>query len=185
MEEQRNETATASSGPVLEIRLFGTFQVKLHQQAMSGFRSDKARALLAYLVVESGVRHRRDALASLLWGEFGDRAARRSLSSALANLRQLLAPAALIETEGLAFESDRSDVVFEVDPARVWVDSISFSGLIETCESHAHRSLVHCDACIARLTQAVELYRGDFLAGLALSDVSAFDDWYPQSENFL
>ena len=182
MEEQRNETATASSGPMLEIRLFGTFQVKLHQQAMSGFRSDKARALLAYLVVESGVRHRRDALASLLWGEFGDRAARRSLSSALANLRQLLAPAALIETEGLAFESDRSDVVFEVDPARVWVDSISFSSLIETCESHAHRSLVHCDACSASLTQAVELYRGDFLAGLALSDVSAFDDWRSQRE---
>ena len=182
MEEKRNETATPKPGPALEIRLLGTFQVKLHQQAISGFRSDKARALLAYLVVESGVAHRRDALASLLWGEFDDRAARRSLSSALANLRHLLAPAALLETEGLAIESDRSDVVFEIDPERVWVDSVSFSGLIEACEGHVHRSLVYCDACIARLTQAVELYRGDFLAGLVLSDASAFDDWRSQRE---
>ena len=54
MEEKRNETATTSSGPALEIRLLGTFQMKLHQQAVLGFRSDKARALLAYLVVEFG-----------------------------------------------------------------------------------------------------------------------------------
>jgi WD40 repeat protein/DNA-binding SARP family transcriptional activator len=182
MEEKRNEIATTSSEPIVEFRLLGTFQVKLHQRVISGFRSDKARALLAYLVIESGVRHRRDALASLLWGEFDDRAARRSLSSALANLRQLLTPAALIEIEGLAIESDRSDVVFEVDPDRVEVDAVSFSRLIEACEAHIHRSFVHCDACIARLTQAVELYRGDFLAGLVLSDSPAFDDWRRQLE---
>jgi DNA-binding SARP family transcriptional activator len=41
---------------------------------------------------------------------------------------------------------------------------------------------MHCDACIARLTKAVELYRGDFLAGLVLSDAPAFDDWRRQRE---
>jgi DNA-binding SARP family transcriptional activator len=76
----------------LEINLLGTFQAKLDGEVVTGFRSDKTRALLAYLLVEGTRTHRRDWLATLLWGEFDDRSARRSLSSALANLRHLLAP---------------------------------------------------------------------------------------------
>lgn len=176
MHEERNENVTTSVDPVLEIRLFSTFQVKIRQEIVAGFRSDKTRALLAYLVTEGG-SHRRDALTALLWSEFEDRAARRSLSSALANLRQLLAPAALPEVEALAIASDRSDVAFDIDPARVWVDVASFQRLIALSSTHAHRSLVHCQACIARLTQAVEIYRGDFLAGLSIPDSAAFDEW--------
>jgi predicted ATPase len=37
--------------------------------------------------------------------------------------------------------------------------------------------LADCDACTARLTQAVELYRGDFLAGFALPGSAAFEEW--------
>ena len=58
----------------LEITLLGTFQVKLDGELLTGFRSDKSRALLAYLAVESTRPHRRDWLASLLWGNSDDRA---------------------------------------------------------------------------------------------------------------
>ena len=43
----------------MEIKLLGTFQVRLDGELLTGFRSDKARALLAYLAVESTRPHRR------------------------------------------------------------------------------------------------------------------------------
>ena len=55
--------------------------------SLSGFRSAQVRALLAYLAVDSGRPHRRETLASLLWGEYPEHDARRSLSQALTNLR--------------------------------------------------------------------------------------------------
>ena len=42
----------------LSIHLLGPFRVILDGQPVAGFESDKVRALLAYLAVESGQRHR-------------------------------------------------------------------------------------------------------------------------------
>ncbi len=156
----------------LEIRLLGTFQAKLDNDVLSGFRSDKARALLAYLVMEGARLHRRDWLAALLWGEYDDRSARRSLSSALANLRQLLGP---LGAETL--QADRNDVWIRFDPAAVTVDVAQFRSLLALTESHPHRSLIRCPACIERLAQAADLYVGPFLPGLAFHDSPAFEEW--------
>jgi hypothetical protein len=49
----------------LSIRLLGPFQVTVAGEPATGFATDKARALLAYLVVEAGRPHRREALAGL------------------------------------------------------------------------------------------------------------------------
>ena len=57
----------------LSISLLGTFQVLLYGQAVTGFESDKVRALLAYLALESDRPHRREALAGLLWPERPER----------------------------------------------------------------------------------------------------------------
>ncbi len=50
----------------LKLSFFGPFQVQLHSHPVTHFESDKVRALLAYLTVEAGRTHRRDALAGLL-----------------------------------------------------------------------------------------------------------------------
>jgi hypothetical protein len=63
----------------LSIRLLGSFQVTLDGEAAVGFRSDKVRALLAYLCVELEAPHRREKLAGLLWPEWPERAARTNL----------------------------------------------------------------------------------------------------------
>ena len=78
----------------LSISLLGTFQVLLYGQEIAGFDSDKVRALLAYLAIESDRPHRREALAGLLWPERPERTARHNLSQALFNLRTLLDDAA-------------------------------------------------------------------------------------------
>ena len=52
--------------PRLILSLLGTFQVTLDGQQVTGFKSDKVRALLAYLAVETDRPHRREVLAGLL-----------------------------------------------------------------------------------------------------------------------
>ena len=71
----------------LRVRLLGPLQVTLDEVAATGFVSDKVRALLAYLALETGQPHRREKLAGLLWPE---RSARANLRPALSNLRQVV-----------------------------------------------------------------------------------------------
>ena len=51
----------------LSIRLLGPYQIALYGQPVTAFESDKVRALLAFLAVESERAHRRETLAGLLW----------------------------------------------------------------------------------------------------------------------
>ena len=77
--------------PDLTIHLFGPFEAHLDEQPLR-FRSDKIRALLAYLLVEANMAHRRESLATLLWGEQPEGAARTNLRQALLQLKKSLAP---------------------------------------------------------------------------------------------
>jgi DNA-binding SARP family transcriptional activator len=74
----------------LVVRLLGGFRVELGGAPVYDFETDKARALLAYLVVEADRPHRREILASLLWPDRPDPVARKSLRQALFRLRQAL-----------------------------------------------------------------------------------------------
>jgi DNA-binding SARP family transcriptional activator len=76
--------------PHLEIFLLRPFQVRLGGVEVTGMRSDKVRALLAYLAVEADQPHRREKLAGLLWPGYPEESARASLRRALADLRQAL-----------------------------------------------------------------------------------------------
>lgn len=84
--------------PTLHIQLFGAFQATVDGQPWDGFRSDKVRALLAYLVLEGATPRRRSQLMGLLWSSFKPTFARANLRMTLANLRQLLAPFDLLQT---------------------------------------------------------------------------------------
>ena len=64
----------------LTLSLLGPLQVALGDRQVKGFKSNKVRALLAYLAVEADRPHRRETLAGLLWPEWPDR-------DALGNLR--------------------------------------------------------------------------------------------------
>lgn len=165
----------------LEIKLLGTFQATLDGVALTGFRSDKTRALLAYLTLERTRSHRRDWLATLLWGDYDDRSARRSLSSALANLRQLLSPLG----PAVALDADRNDIWLQANSEAITVDVAQFRGLLADTSSHPHRALMHCAQCIQRLDQAADLYVGPFLPGLSFGDSPDFDEWQQTQQESL
>ena len=74
----------------LSVSLLGTYHVTRDGSLVSGFDTDKTRALLAYICVEALQAHRRESLAGLLWPEQSDEASRRSLRQALYKLRPLL-----------------------------------------------------------------------------------------------
>jgi hypothetical protein len=77
----------------LAIRLLGSFQATADGEPVTGFETVKARALLAYLAVESDRPHRRELLAEMLWPE-------RPIGAARANLRHTL-PGRLVCSGGI------------------------------------------------------------------------------------
>ena len=74
----------------LELSLLGTFEVTLNGSVVTGFRTDKMRALLAYLCLEAAHPHRREALMGLLWPDQPEEAASINFRQALFRLRQVL-----------------------------------------------------------------------------------------------
>jgi DNA-binding SARP family transcriptional activator/predicted ATPase len=146
----------------LSLFLLGPFQIALAEEPVTGFESDKVRALAAFLAVEADRPHRRDSLAGLLWPDWPDRAARTNLRNALANLRTAIGdrhatpPFLLITRETIQFNT-ASDC---------WLDVAAFSALVEADQP-----------TVRRLEEAVALYRGSFLQGFFLKDSPAFEDW--------
>ena len=160
--------------PALEMRLLGPFQVKINHNSVDGFRSDKVRALLAYLAVEAGRPHRREALAALLWPEWNDQEALNNLRKSLHRLRQALDEGTPGLSEGLLSIS-RQDI--SLNASDVWLDVHVFRARLGEIEAHAHRSLAHCPGCLEKLTQAIDLYQTELLQGFSLKDAYAFDEW--------
>jgi DNA-binding SARP family transcriptional activator/predicted ATPase len=169
-----------------QIHLFGTFQAALDGQALTTFRSDKIRALLAYLALEANRFHRRESLAALFWPEYNDQVALRNLRLSLSRLRQTIeqgrippaAPAAEPEaTAGSFIEVTYQEVKLNVDGRYCWVDVQAFDNLLAACANHPHQELDRCSACIGRLAVAVDLHQPQLIRGMALDDAPEFDHW--------
>lgn len=161
----------------LKLYLLGRFQVTLDESPLAGLRSGKSRALLAYLAGEAGHPHQRSTLATLLWGEHSNEAARLSLRVALSSLRDALAPLDSSQVHPPLLEITHQSVQLNLDPELCWVDASEFDAHLAACTAHGHQSLSRCPICIRRLTEAVALYRGDFAVDLAPDDGLGFEEW--------
>ncbi len=157
----------------LRLFLFQSFQVTLAGKPVTGFRSAKTQALLAYLAVEADRPHRREVLAGLLWPDQPDQVALHNLSQTLLNLRQAIGDR---EASPPFLSITRQNIQF--NPASDHeLDVAAFTALLAACETHPHPNLNNCQTCMQRLQQAVELYRGPFLAEFFLPDSDLFEEW--------
>ena len=149
----------------LVVQLFGSFRATSTGAPLSGFDSDKVRALLAYLVVESERPHRRERLAGLLWPDFTERSARTNLRRALSNLRHVIGdqqadpPFLIITRQSMQF-NQASDHALDV---------ATFISLLAGSDGRAPE--------ISALEEAAALYQGDFLEGFSVPDSAAFEEW--------
>ena len=89
------------------------------------------------------------------------------------NLRQVIGD----RTAATPFLTTTSDSIHFQRSPQCTIDVVTFTELIRTCQVHAHRRLETCRSCAQRLQQAVELYRGGFLAQFVQSGSEAFEEW--------
>ncbi len=142
--------------PKLLITLFGGIHAQLSDGSPLRLHSRNAHALLAYLAMAPGIPRPRETLTTLLWGETPAPQARNRLRQALYVLRTALGS---LEAQLLRLYGDAVSLV----PDEVQVDVQIFERLVAVGSP-------------AALREAVGLYRGDLLQGLA-PQTSAFEDW--------
>jgi predicted ATPase/DNA-binding SARP family transcriptional activator len=127
----------------------------------------KGVALLCYLAV-TGQSPSRDVLTNLLWPEYDQAHARNDLRYTLSTLNKALG--------GSWLEVEKDSVGLKRGEG-LWVDVDQFHRHLSECQTHGHPLAEVCPDCVNPLTEAVRLYRGDFLAGFGLRDSVNFDDW--------
>lgn len=142
------------------VRLLGPVELELHGELLSKIGSQKSLALLGYLVRQPGAISR-EQLATLFWIDLPAEEGRRNLRWNLNHVSKLLPG---------CFEATRHQVRFLPTPTTT-LDLVAFETLAAKGDVDA-------------LTQAVALYRGDFMAGLTVENCPEFELWLLQEREF-
>jgi DNA-binding SARP family transcriptional activator len=140
-----------------KIYLLGQFKLQANEQANDlpiELPSRPAQSLFAYLVLNAGVTHRREKLASLLWPEASETNARSYLRQALWRIRKALLSGSL-SWEDYLHISD-INVTFD-NQSDYWLDAD------QLLKSTGEKS-------VEQLIAIVQLYRGELLPGF-------YDEW--------
>ena len=152
----------------LFIHLLGPFEASLNGVLLTQFRSDKVRALLAFLCVESDGAHRREKLAGLLWPDFPETHARTNLRRTLSDLRDVIDDRVELGTappSANLLRITRQTIQFNPE-SEAWVD---VQTIIKT--------LAASHPTIADLEAGVACCRGEFMAGFSLPEKTVFEEW--------
>jgi len=140
---------------MVELRLLGPLSLSSSdgRGVTTLARQPKRAALLAYLAaaVPHGL-HRRETLLAMFWPESDQPHARQALSQTLHVLRRALGDQAIVT---------RGDEEVGVNPEALWCDVPAFESALDQ----------------ERTAEALTLYRGAFLEGLAASASVEFDHW--------
>jgi serine/threonine-protein kinase len=139
---------------VVRLRVLGTIELQDADGREVGavLAQPKRLAFLVYLALGAPGYHRRDTLRALFWPELDDARARDALNSAVRFLRRALGSDTIVS---------RGAEELAVDPTRLWCDATAFRE--------------HADA--GQHGEALELYRGDLLAGFFSEGGGGFEEW--------
>ncbi len=167
----RAEQPTTADGAALHAYLLGSPVVEWSGTSLSISRR-QVRALLYRLAAD---RHPlpREQLCYLFWPDAPESNARRKLTGLLSHLRHNLP-----SPEILVASNDR----VWLDPSRTWSDAVNFARLrtaerpLPSVVSMRTHALSQAEQ-VAALQQAVDLYRGPFLAGFSLPECPEFEAW--------
>lgn len=147
----------------LKISTFGGLSIQRGDQVISGFISRKVDALLVYLALERR-EHPRELVAELLWNDLLQARAMANLRMVLSSLQSQLADYILVTRQTVM-----------IDPhSPVWLDTIELETSLKETEGELTRSAVRI------LEAALDLYRGEFLAGFHLREAHGFESWMVQ-----
>src|SRR4029079_13468931 len=119
------------------------------------FHSRKAEALLVYLAC-TRQPHSREVLAEMFWEEHSQARSAANLRTLLSSMRPMLAPYLGITRYAVAFNTQSA----------YWLDAKAFEQLSDSDDPPN----------IARLEEALTLYRGPFLQGFHIRESPLFEE---------
>ncbi|MBI3734490.1 MAG: AAA family ATPase, partial [Chloroflexi bacterium] len=137
---------------MLSIRLLGAPQILFDGQPVQLARR-KSRALIYYLAAHPSPLAR-ERLLAFFWPDASRASAQQVLRTTLSGLRKTLGAALVVSDESVALAADSE------------VDARAFEARLSPPVADA-----------PRLTQTLDLYRGDFLSDFTLPGAPEFDDW--------
>src|SRR4051794_35700139 len=148
---------------MIELRALGTLVLRdaNGEDLSSVLAQPKRVALLVYLAIARPHGfHRRDALLPLLWPEQDEHHARGALNQALRHLRRAL---------GTQVVPSRGDGEVGIERGQLRCDAAEFEAAMQA----------------DRPAEALELYRGDLLAGFHVSGCSEYEHWLEEERVWL
>ncbi|MBI1722668.1 MAG: winged helix-turn-helix domain-containing protein [Gemmatimonadetes bacterium] len=151
--------STWSSTPVLEVRCFGPFEIRLLGQAVpvEAFTRRKALALLKLLILRAGNPVSRDALAERLWPGVDGKAGANRLHGVLHALRTAIEP--FRDERRWIYVCNIGELYYFNMESPHWTDLYAFRRHAATA-AQAARSGQHAEA-LRHFESAVAMYRGD------------------------
>lgn len=151
----------------LEICMLGNPSITLNNKPIMGSMSNKAAALLCYLVLNKDKMYSRDKLASIFWDSTSIETARYNLRYTLWSLRKIL-------------DTDKKQIPVIVtykDCCRINPDAVIYTDIFEL-EKLLEENLESKDSdIIENLDKAKSIYKGEFLEGFYINKCPEFNDW--------
>ncbi len=173
--------ASTGSGALLQVSLLGGLALAWGDATLP-LAGRSTPSLFAYLITYRHRAHTRDLLAGTFWPDLPDAQARRHLSQALWQIRRVLSP---LPSPVPFILTDADTIQFNVE-ADYWLDVAEFERLVswetgklvnwetgklvDWSQERATSLPIYQSTDLPSLRKAVELYRGDFMAG-------CYDDW--------
>ncbi|MDY7075739.1 MAG: BTAD domain-containing putative transcriptional regulator [Chloroflexota bacterium] len=166
--------ASEKDQKALALYLLGEPQLIYEERSLAEGLARKEQALFIYMACQPEQRFSREHLATLLWSEVPQSRARYNLRRALWNLRRALNQAGLTPEAYIVVEGSW----IHVPPtAPCWVDVGDFEQVLQACFQDPRSRFSPASESIRRIRKALDLYRGDFLAGFSISRAPNFEEW--------
>ncbi len=144
---------------MLTVQLLGPIEVRIGDRPVE-LGGPQQRALIAHLALEPGRLVSVERLIDLLWGDEPPRVPLGTLQSYVSRLRRALEPDRAAGAQSEVLVTDAPGYVLRIEPEQV--DLHRFRRLIGDARSAAHDPR----AVLARLDEALALWRGPALAGI-------------------
>jgi len=138
----------------------GSFSIELESEPLANMESRTATALLIYLLAHQQPISR-ETLADFFWDDRTQKQAAANLRATLSRLRKRLGDFLVVTRQTVGFNHQQGGY---------WVDAFAIEDALQ-------QQLVQDQPDIATLEQAIEWYKGDFLAGFYLNESRGFEEW--------
>ncbi|MCP4426973.1 MAG: tetratricopeptide repeat protein [Chloroflexi bacterium] len=150
----------------LRLSLLGSPLIQLENEPVTGLSPQKVKALLLYLAYTAQPQPR-ELLAELFFDDRPPKQAAANLRAMVSRLRKKLKPFVAANQETIGFDTSAS----------FWLDTAVLAPILQTTQQQiAHDGSLTPETAV-QLTNALTLYRGEFLAGFHVREARNFGEW--------